>query len=107
MDGAAATTGETDVPKQPEGKFDRERRRDRRPSPRARSRPMHIQYTQEDIVGDTWVAADIGPYGMVKTTSEDMEMVLTAYGSDATTPDHRDADEVRDADDAVSGTEGQ
>lgn len=44
----------------------------------------HIQYTQEDIVADTWVAEDVGPYGMVKTTTEGMEMVLTAYGADAT-----------------------
>jgi hypothetical protein len=42
-------------------------------------------YTQGEIVVDSWVATDIGPYGMAKTLTKDMEMVLTAYGKDATT----------------------
>jgi hypothetical protein len=43
----------------------------------------HIRVTQEKTVGDVWLSAGAGPYGMVKTTSEDIEMVLTALGSDA------------------------
>jgi len=43
-----------------------------------------LRVVQEKTVGDVWLKVGVGPYGMVKTTSEDIEMVLTAYGSDAT-----------------------
>lgn len=78
------TTGEKDVPKQPEGKLT-DKGVEVVIVPAGTFKASHIQYTQEDTVVDSWVAADIGPYGMVKTTSKDMEMVLTSYGTDAKT----------------------
>jgi hypothetical protein len=77
-------TDDTDVPKQPEGKLT-EKGIETVVVPAGTFKASRIQYTQEDTVVDSWVVADIGPYGMVKTTSEDLEMVLTAYGTDATT----------------------
>lgn len=47
---------------------------------------QHIQY--QDAGGravDTWVVKDISPYGMVKTQSQDFEMVLVGHGTGATT----------------------
>jgi hypothetical protein len=73
-----------DVPKQPEGTL-ADKGFEMVTVPAGTFKADHIQYTQKDIVVDSWVVANIGPYGMVKTTSKDMEMVLTAYGTDATT----------------------
>ena len=78
------TTGEKDVPKQPEGKLI-DKGVEIIVVPAGTFKASHIQYTQEDTVVDSWVTADIGPYGMVKTTSKDVEMVLTAHGTDAKT----------------------
>jgi len=43
----------------------------------------HVRVVHEETTGDVWLATGVGPYGMVKTTSGDIEMVLTAYGDDA------------------------
>lgn len=43
----------------------------------------HLQYQQGKDVVDTWVSDKVSPYGMVKTKSKDMEMVLLGYGSGA------------------------
>lgn len=80
----APPTDETDVPKQPEGKLV-DKGVETVVVPAGTFKASRLQYTQEDVVVDSWVAADIGPYGMVKTTSENLVMVLTAYGKDATT----------------------
>lgn len=45
----------------------------------------HMQYQDGDMIVDTWVQKDISPYGMVKSQSKDMEMVLIGYGTGATT----------------------
>jgi hypothetical protein len=45
----------------------------------------HMQYQDGDIVVDTWVYKDISPYGMVKSVSKDLEMVLLGYGTGAKT----------------------
>jgi hypothetical protein len=46
---------------------------------------QHMQY--QDVGGfvDTWVYKDVSPYGMIKSQSKDMEMVLTGYGTGAKT----------------------
>ncbi|MEN6446139.1 MAG: hypothetical protein ABFD70_00160 [Syntrophaceae bacterium] len=43
----------------------------------------HVQYQQGKDVVDTWVSDKVSPYGMVKTKSKDMEMVLLGYGTGA------------------------
>ena len=43
----------------------------------------HWRVEDEDIRFDMWQAENVGPYGMVKSSSEDFEMVLTAHGDDA------------------------
>jgi len=43
----------------------------------------HVRYQQGKDVVDTWVSDKVSPYGMVKTKSKDMEMVLLGYGSGA------------------------
>ena len=45
----------------------------------------HMQYQDADIVVDTWVYKDISPYGMVKSVSKDLEMVVLGYGTGAKT----------------------
>jgi hypothetical protein len=47
----------------------------------------HYQYQHEkdkDVV-DSWVSEKVPPYGMVKSSSKDFEMVLTGYGTGAKT----------------------
>jgi len=44
----------------------------------------HWRVEDEDVRFDMWQAESVGPYGTVKSSSEDFEMVLTAYGDDAT-----------------------
>ncbi len=44
-----------------------------------------MQYQDADIVADTWVHKDISPYGMVKSVSKDLEMVLIGHGTGAKT----------------------
>jgi len=73
-----------DVLKLPESKFE-EMGVETIVVPAGTFKATHIHVVQEKTAGDIWVATDVGPYGMVKTTSEDVEMVLIAYGSDATT----------------------
>jgi hypothetical protein len=75
---------EADKPKQPEGTLVN-KGSEMVTVPAGTFKTDHYVYTQDKIVVDSWVAADIGPYGMVKTLTKDMEMVLTAYGKDATT----------------------
>jgi hypothetical protein len=45
----------------------------------------HMQYQDGDNVVDTWVYKDVSPYGMVKSVSKDVEMVLLGYGTGAKT----------------------
>lgn len=45
----------------------------------------HMQYQDAENVVDTWVYKDISPYGMVKSQSKDLEMVLIGYGTGAKT----------------------
>jgi len=45
----------------------------------------HMQYQDSRGTADTWVAKDVYPYGAVKSQSADFEMVLTGYGTGATT----------------------
>jgi hypothetical protein len=44
----------------------------------------HMQYQDVETM-DTWVYKDISPYGMIKSQSKDMEMVLIGYGTGAKT----------------------
>jgi hypothetical protein len=43
-----------------------------------------MQYQDVETV-DTWVYKDVSPYGMIKSQSKDMEMVLLGYGTGAKT----------------------
>jgi hypothetical protein len=45
----------------------------------------HIQYQHEELVEDTWIHKDVSPYGVVKSKSKDLEMVLLGYGTGAKT----------------------
>ena len=45
---------------------------------------QHMQYQDAETV-DTWVYKDVSPYGMVKSVSKDLEMVLLGYGTGAKT----------------------
>jgi len=45
---------------------------------------QHMQYQDVETV-DTWVYKDVSPYGMIKSQSKDMEMVLVGYGTGAKT----------------------
>ncbi|MBD3347986.1 MAG: hypothetical protein GF400_02170 [Candidatus Eisenbacteria bacterium] len=45
----------------------------------------HWRGESEESSYDVWVQQEIGPYGLIKTTSEDYEMVLVAHGDDAET----------------------
>ncbi|HVN72945.1 MAG TPA: hypothetical protein VMU10_13085 [Desulfomonilia bacterium] len=45
----------------------------------------HMQYQDEGTVVDTWVSEKVPPYGMVKSSSKDFDMVLTGYGTGAKT----------------------
>jgi hypothetical protein len=45
----------------------------------------HLQYQEADILQDIWVHKDIPPYGVVKSQSKDVEMVLLGYGTGAAT----------------------
>lgn len=45
----------------------------------------HVQYQDEAGTVDAWMHKDVGPYGLVKSQSKDMEMVLLGYGSGART----------------------
>lgn len=77
------TTGETDVPKEPEGAV-ADQGVESVTVPAGTFEANHVRFTQGETVTDVWIVAGIGPYGMVKSTSEDVEIFLTAYGSDAT-----------------------
>ena len=43
------------------------------------------QYQDAEGVVDTWMYKDVSPYGMIKSVSKDMEMVLIGYGTGAKT----------------------
>ena len=45
---------------------------------------QHMQYQDVETV-DTWIYKDVSPYGMIKSQSKDMEMVLIGYGTGAKT----------------------
>jgi hypothetical protein len=45
---------------------------------------QHMQYQDVETV-DTWIYKDVSPYGMIKSQSKDMEMVLLGYGTGAKT----------------------
>jgi hypothetical protein len=45
----------------------------------------HIQYQDGDMVVDTWAYKDVSPYGLIKSQSKDLEMVLIGYGTGAKT----------------------
>jgi hypothetical protein len=44
----------------------------------------HWQSTTEDFIFDAWVSEAVSPYGMVKGTSTDFEMILLSHGDGAT-----------------------
>lgn len=46
---------------------------------------QHTQYQDASGVVDTWIYKDVSPYGMIKSQSKDMEMVLIGYGMGAKT----------------------
>jgi hypothetical protein len=46
---------------------------------------QHSQYQDAEGVVDTWMYKDVSPYGMIKSQSKDMEMVLLGYGTGAKT----------------------
>jgi len=46
---------------------------------------QHSQYQDAEGVVDTWIYKDVSPYGMIKSQSKDMEMVLLGYGTGAKT----------------------
>ena len=48
-------------------------------------KPQHTQYQDSSGVVDTWIYKDVSPYGMVKSVSKDLEMVLIGYGTGAKT----------------------
>lgn len=80
----AEPKSKTDTPKQPEGTLVN-KGSEMVTVPAGTFKADHYVYTQDETVVDSWVAPDIGPYGMAKTLTKDTEMVLTAYGKDATT----------------------
>jgi len=43
----------------------------------------HWQSGDEDQTYDLWVNTGVGPYGIIKSSSDDHEMVLVAHGEDA------------------------
>jgi len=45
---------------------------------------QHMQYQNGEVV-DSWIYKDISPYGMIKSVSKDLEMVLLGYGTGAKT----------------------
>jgi hypothetical protein len=45
---------------------------------------QHMQYQDAETV-DTWVYKDVSPYGIIKSQSKDIEMVLLGYGTGAKT----------------------
>jgi hypothetical protein len=45
----------------------------------------HWQYASGDAVFDAWISAGVGPYGVIKSTSPEFEMVLVARGDKAVT----------------------
>jgi hypothetical protein len=54
--------------------------------PAGKFKAHHWQFTSEDEddVVDAWVSPKVGPYGLVKMTAKDFEMVLLGHGDDAT-----------------------
>lgn len=46
---------------------------------------QHLQYQDSEGMTDVWVHKDVVPYGMVKSQSKDMEMVLLGHGTGAKT----------------------
>ncbi len=46
---------------------------------------QHTQYQDAEGVVDHWIYKDVFPYGMIKSQSKDMEMVLIGYGTGAKT----------------------
>lgn len=46
---------------------------------------QHLQYEDQEGLVDYWIYKDISPYGLIKSQSKDMEMVLIGYGSGAKT----------------------
>ena len=45
---------------------------------------QHMQYQDVETV-DTWIYKDVSPYGLIKSQSKNMEMVLLGYGTGAKT----------------------
>jgi len=45
---------------------------------------QHMQYQDVETV-DTWIYKDVSPYGLIKSQTKDMEMVLLGYGTGAKT----------------------
>jgi hypothetical protein len=45
----------------------------------------HMQYQEGENVVDTWVYKEVSPYGVIKSQSKDLEMVLIGYGTGAKT----------------------
>ncbi len=43
----------------------------------------HWRIESDELRFDMWQAENVGPYGTVKSTSDDFEMVLTGHGDDA------------------------
>lgn len=46
---------------------------------------QHLQIQDPEGIVDAWVYKDVSPYGLIKSQSKDMEMVLIGYGSGAKT----------------------
>ena len=45
----------------------------------------HLQYQEGNELVDAWVYKDVSPYGMIKSETKDLEMVLLGYGIGAKT----------------------
>lgn len=46
---------------------------------------QHLHYQNSEGIVDAWVFKDVYPYGLIKSQSKDIEMILIGYGSGAKT----------------------
>ncbi len=46
---------------------------------------QHLQYQDPEGIVDAWVYKEVSPYGLIKSKSKDLEMILIGYGSGAKT----------------------
>ncbi|MGB9716651.1 MAG: hypothetical protein ACPL1G_09645 [Thermodesulfovibrionales bacterium] len=45
----------------------------------------HMQYQEPEGIMDSWVYKDVSPYGLIKSQTKEIEMVLIGYGTGAKT----------------------